>query len=275
MCVSAAKPRPAARGRIPPSPPETKTPANAGVVVSGAEERECLRTLREGFEGFRDARQRRETAARGTWANPSLRQKQRRRKCGRRRLWRRGASLGLAGGIRRVCRCAISAGKQRPAARGESLPLRQKQKTPANAGVVVLWRREAKSLRTSREGFEGFAEARQRRQTAARGTWANPSLSEAADRFAAGELGQVLLLPGRLVGECVDRHRRERRLHAHHRAITQVDALDFERDQAIADVIKARAAVSFGDSRAQQADLAKSSRRGEQRRRPRPTARRL
>jgi hypothetical protein len=79
--------------------------------------------------------------------------------------------------------------------------------------------------------------------------------AEAADPFAGGELGQVLLLL-RLAAELVDRHHHQRRLHAHHRAVARVDALDLARDQAVADVVHRPAAVLLGDGRAEQAELA-------------------
>ena len=47
----------------------------------------------------------------------------------------------------------------------------------------------------------------------------------------------------RFGAELVDRHHHQRGLHAHHRAVAGVDALDFARDQAVADVVEARAAV--------------------------------
>ena len=44
----------------------------------------------------------------------------------------------------------------------------------------------------------------------------------------------------RLGAELVDRHHHQRRLHAHHRAVAGVDALDLARDQAVADVVERR-----------------------------------
>jgi hypothetical protein len=79
--------------------------------------------------------------------------------------------------------------------------------------------------------------------------------AEAADPFAARQLRQVLLLL-RLGAELVDRHHHERRLHAHHRAVAGVDALDLARDDSVADVVHAAAAVLLGDGRAEQAELA-------------------
>lgn len=87
------------------------------------------------------------------------------------------------------------------------------------------------------------------------GTVVRLGQAEAADVFAAGQLGQVLL-PGGFVAEFMDRHHHQRGLHAHHRAIAGVDALDFASDQAIADVVEAAAAVGFGNGRAEQAGLA-------------------
>ncbi len=79
--------------------------------------------------------------------------------------------------------------------------------------------------------------------------------AEAADVFAAGQLGQVLL-PGRLVAELEDRHHHQRRLHAHHRAVARIDALDLAGDQAVAHVVQPAAAVGFRNGRAEQAGLA-------------------
>ena len=47
----------------------------------------------------------------------------------------------------------------------------------------------------------------------------------------------LLLLLG---AELVDRHHHQRGLHAHHRAVAGVDALDLARDQAVADVVETR-----------------------------------
>ena len=79
--------------------------------------------------------------------------------------------------------------------------------------------------------------------------------AEAADVFAAGQFGQVLLL-GRFVAEFVDRHHYQGGLHAHHRAVAGVDALDFAGDQAVAHVVQAAAAVFGGDGGAEQAGVA-------------------
>jgi len=56
--------------------------------------------------------------------------------------------------------------------------------------------------------------------------------------------------------EFIDRHHHQRRLHAHHRAIAGIDPLDFARDQPVADVIQAGAAVLLGNRRPQQAEFA-------------------
>jgi hypothetical protein len=88
--------------------------------------------------------------------------------------------------------------------------------------------------------------------------------AEAADPFAGGELGQVLALL-RLGAELVDRHHHQRALHAHHRAIARIDALDLARDQAVADVVQAGAAVGLRDRGPEQAErthLAKDARFG-------------
>ncbi|MNT34048.1 hypothetical protein D3C72_1700050 [compost metagenome] len=79
--------------------------------------------------------------------------------------------------------------------------------------------------------------------------------AEAADPFAGGQLGQVLLLL-RFRAEFIDRHHYQRRLHAHHRAVAGIHTLHFPGDQAVADVVQARAAVLLGNGRPQQAQLA-------------------
>jgi len=79
--------------------------------------------------------------------------------------------------------------------------------------------------------------------------------AEAADPFAGGQPGQVLLLL-RLGAEFEDRHHHQRRLHAHHRAVARIDALDLARDQPVGDVVQARAAVGLGNGRAEQPELA-------------------
>ena len=48
----------------------------------------------------------------------------------------------------------------------------------------------------------------------------------------------------------------ERALHAHHRAVARIDALDLARDEAVADVVEAGAAVLGRHRRAEQAELA-------------------
>ena len=79
--------------------------------------------------------------------------------------------------------------------------------------------------------------------------------AEAADEFARRQFRQVFLFRF-FVAEGMDRYHHQRRLHAHHRAVARIDALDFARGQAIAHVIQAGAAVFFGYRRAQQAQLA-------------------
>ena len=79
--------------------------------------------------------------------------------------------------------------------------------------------------------------------------------AEAADEFARGELRQVLLaLLFRAVGE--DGIHDERGLHRHHRAIAGVHRLDFARDEAIADIAGADAAIFFRNGHAEQAEFA-------------------
>ncbi|MCY1413428.1 hypothetical protein D9M71_288580 [compost metagenome] len=79
--------------------------------------------------------------------------------------------------------------------------------------------------------------------------------AEAADPLARRQFRQVLLLL-RFGTEFIDWHHHQRGLHAHHRAIAGVDALDFTGDQAIADIVQAAATVLLGDGCAQQANLA-------------------
>ena len=79
--------------------------------------------------------------------------------------------------------------------------------------------------------------------------------AEAADPLAGGQLGQELLLL-RLGAELVDRHHHQRALHAHHRAEARIDALDLARDQAVADIAHAGAAVLLGDDDAEHVERA-------------------
>ena len=60
---------------------------------------------------------------------------------------------------------------------------------------------------------------------------------------------------GGFVAEGVDGHHHQRRLHAHHRSVAAVHAFDLAGDQAVADVVQARAAVLGRDGGAQQAQL--------------------
>ena len=79
--------------------------------------------------------------------------------------------------------------------------------------------------------------ARARDQPTRVGTMVRLGQAEAADPFAAGELGQVLL-PRRLIAKLIDGGHHQRRLNAHHRAVAGIDALDFARDQPIADAVQ-------------------------------------
>jgi hypothetical protein len=75
-------------------------------------------------------------------------------------------------------------------------------------------------------------------------------------QLAGCELRQALLaLRLRAVG--VDRVHHERGLHAHARAIAGIDALDLARDEAVGDVVHARAAVALdrGTEEAERAHL--------------------
>jgi hypothetical protein len=78
--------------------------------------------------------------------------------------------------------------------------------------------------------------------------------AETADPLAGGEPWQVLLLLC-FGAELVDRHHDEGALHAHHRPIAGVDPLHLARDQAVAHVAEAGAAIGFGNRRAEQAEL--------------------
>ncbi len=78
--------------------------------------------------------------------------------------------------------------------------------------------------------------------------------AEAADPFAGGELGQILL-PLRFVAVGVDRVHDEAALHAHRTTVAAVHALDLTRDEAIADAVQSGAAVAF-DRAAQEAERA-------------------
>src|SRR3546814_12566713 len=89
-----------------------------------------------------------------------------------------------------------------------------------------------------------------------RGVAARGGLSEAkaADQLARCEPGQktpLLLLAA--IG--VDRVHHEAALHRTGRAIARIDALDLARDQAVADVIQARAAIFGIDRRDEQPEL--------------------
>src|SRR3954469_16375762 len=79
--------------------------------------------------------------------------------------------------------------------------------------------------------------------------------AEAADPFAGGELGQVLLpLLLRSVG--VDRVHHEARLDRHGRAVAAVDALNFTSNEAVADVAEPGAAIFGRDGGAEEPELA-------------------
>ena len=78
--------------------------------------------------------------------------------------------------------------------------------------------------------------------------------AKAADHLAAGQLRQILVAL-LFVAVGVDRVHHQRRLHGHGRAIAAVHPLDFARDQAIADIVRAGAAIFLGDGRAEQAQF--------------------
>src|SRR4030095_11874922 len=75
--------------------------------------------------------------------------------------------------------------------------------------------------------------------------------SEAADPRAAGELRQVFAAL-RLAAVGVDGKHHERTLHAHHRPVARVDALDLAGDEPVADVVQSRTAVFRRQRRAEQ-----------------------
>ena len=68
--------------------------------------------------------------------------------------------------------------------------------------------------------------------------------AEAADPFAGGQLGQVLLALG-FGAVFVDRVHHQRRLHADRAAVAAVHALHLARDQAVGHVAQARAAITL------------------------------
>src|SRR5437660_12497339 len=77
---------------------------------------------------------------------------------------------------------------------------------------------------------------------------------EAADQLAAGEPSQILFAL-RFRSVSVNRVHDQRTLHAHHRAVTGIDAFDLARDQSVADVIQCGAAVALGQRWSEQAEL--------------------
>ena len=79
--------------------------------------------------------------------------------------------------------------------------------------------------------------------------------AEAADGFAARQRRQVLLLL-RFGAELIYRQHHQRGLHAHHGAETGIDALDFARNQPVAHIVEAAAAVALGDGGTQKTDAA-------------------
>ncbi len=78
---------------------------------------------------------------------------------------------------------------------------------------------------------------------------------ETADQLARREAGEkTLLLLVAAIG--VDRMHHERALHRTGRTIARIDALDFARDQPVADIIEPRAAIFGIDRRAEQPERA-------------------
>ena len=79
--------------------------------------------------------------------------------------------------------------------------------------------------------------------------------AEAAEQLGGRHLRQIFA-PLRFAAIGVDRLHGERGLHRHRRAEAGIDALQFARDQAVADVVEAGAAVFLRDGRAEQPELA-------------------
>ena len=79
--------------------------------------------------------------------------------------------------------------------------------------------------------------------------------AEAADELATRQARQVFL-PLRRVAIGVDRIHDERALHAHHRAVAGIDALDLARDQPVGDVAGVGAAEFLRQGHAEQPRLA-------------------
>jgi hypothetical protein len=78
--------------------------------------------------------------------------------------------------------------------------------------------------------------------------------SEAADPFSGGELRQIFLLLC-VAAEFVNRIHDQTRLHRHRGAVAAVDAFDLARDEPVADIVDASAAVTL-ERRAEEAHLA-------------------
>ena len=79
--------------------------------------------------------------------------------------------------------------------------------------------------------------------------------AETADPFAGRELRQIFL--ALLLGAVgIDRIHHQRRLHAVHRAIAGIDALDLARDQPVSDIACIGAAIFLRQRHADQAELA-------------------
>ncbi len=78
--------------------------------------------------------------------------------------------------------------------------------------------------------------------------------AKATNPFARGELGQVFLFLG-FGAKLIDRHHHQRRLHAHHRAVTAVHAFNFARNQTISHIVQTGAAVFGGNGGAEQTEF--------------------
>ena len=79
--------------------------------------------------------------------------------------------------------------------------------------------------------------------------------AEAADPLAGCELRNELLFQGGRA-ELVDGCHHERALHAHHRAVPGIDALDLARDEPVAHVAETRTAVLLGKGDGEHVELA-------------------
>ena len=100
------------------------------------------------------------------------------------------------------------------------------------------------------------ADALRARDHAARiGTVIGLGQTEAPNPLAGRKFRQIFLAL-RLSAVFVDRMHHQRRLHAHRRSITRIDAFDFARHQTVADVVDLGAAVLRGQRRSEHSERA-------------------